>query len=383
MAVRAGRWAGSFLELDINLRENVDFNPQVALHPDGVIGHRGEFLGPAVDGQAGTILRAYRDHLMSPDSGFLKRNWASIKKCIEWLIVQDGNKDGILEGPQHNTLDAEWFGPVAWLSGMYLAALRVGEELALEMGDPDFQKECRAILAVGPENFTKRLFNGEYFVQLADPAHKKTVGSYDGCEIDQVLGQQWLHQIGLGHVLPEKETKTALASIYKYNFTPDVGPYRKQFKAGRWYAMAGEAGTLMCSWPKGDAQRITTGYDYYFNECMTGFEHQVAAHMLWAGLVQEGLAIERAIHDRYHASRRNPWNEVECGDHYARAMASYGVFTAICGFDYHGPQRPSRFRAAFETRRFQGRVCGRTEEVGRLFAKKWMARRLYAKAVQK
>jgi hypothetical protein len=94
----------------------------------------------------------------------------------------------------------------------------------------------------------------------------------------------------------------------------------------------------------------------YFNECMNGFEYQAAGHMIWEGLVQEGLAITRAIHDRYAASRRNPWNEVECGDHYARSMASYGVFLAACGYEYHGPKgylafaprlSPDAFRAAF------------------------------------
>jgi hypothetical protein len=60
--------------------------------------------------------------------------------------------------------------------------------------------------------------------------------------------------------------------------------------------------------------------------------------MLWEGMLTEGLAITRAVHDRYHPSRRNPWNEVECGDHYARSMASYGVFLAACGFQYDGPK---------------------------------------------
>jgi non-lysosomal glucosylceramidase len=62
------------------------------------------------------------------------------------------------------------------------------------------------------------------------------------------------------------------------------------------------------------------------------------------------------LHDRYHASRRNPWNEVECGDHYARSMASHGVYLAACGFRYHGPRgqigfaprlTPEKFKCAF------------------------------------
>ena len=89
---------------------------------------------------------------------------------------------------------------------------------------------------------------------------------------------------------------------------------------------------------------------------MNGFEYEVAGHMIWEGMVTEGLAVTRAVHDRYHPSHRNPWNEVECGDHYARSMASYGVFLAACGFEYHGPEghlgfapriRPGNFKAAF------------------------------------
>jgi hypothetical protein len=177
-----------------------------------------------------------------------------------------------------------------------------------------------------------------------------------------VFGQSWAFQVGLGRILSEEHVKGALQSLWKYNFTPDVGPYRKAHPNGRWYAMPGEAGMIMCTWPKGGGEdaggKAPNWAAGYFNECMNGFEYQVAGHMIWEGMVKEGLALCRAIHDRYHPSRRNPWNEVECGDHYARSMASYGVYLAACGYGYHGPKghlgfaprlTPEDFRAAFTT----------------------------------
>jgi uncharacterized protein (DUF608 family) len=352
-----------FPQLDVLLRERADFDPKIGFHSNGMIDHRGEFhAGQAVDGQAGIILRSLRDHQTSADDSFLKRNWASIKKATQWLIAQDTNNDGILVGAQHNTLDAEWYGPVAWLSGMYLAALHAAEAMAIDVDDKDFAAQCRSICETGEKNFVARLFNGEYFINLPDPKRKDAINSGSGCEIDQVLGQSWAWQVGLGRVLPAEQTLAALKSLWKYNFAPDVGPYRAVNKPGRWYAMPGESGLLMCTFPKPDwsyEQAKGKGPEWaagYFNECMNGFEHQVAGHMIWEGLITEGLAVERALHDRYHPSRRNPYNEVECGDHYARSMASYGVFLAACGFEYHGPKgrigfaprlSPENFKCAF------------------------------------
>jgi len=350
-----------FPELERDTRERVDFG--LAIQPDGAINFRAESnRGPAVDGQAGTILRALREHEMSSDDAFLKRNWPKIKKATQWLIAKDGNADGIIEGNQHNTLDADWFGPVAWLSGLYLAALFGAAEMADVAGDAEFARQCRDIAEVGRKNLVAQLFDGEYFINKVDPKHLDAINSGTGCEIDQVFGQSWAFQVGLPRVLPEKETRTALRSLWRYNFSPDVGPYRAVNKPGRWYAMAGEAGLLMCTFPRTDwdykkaAGKGNPGFVGYFNECMNGFEYQVAGHMIWEGMTQEGLAITRAVHDRYHASRRNPWNEIECGDHYARSMASYGVFLAACGYEYNGPKghlgfaprlTPENFKAPF------------------------------------
>jgi uncharacterized protein (DUF608 family) len=352
-----------FPQLERATREMVDYG--LAFHPEtGAMDYRCEAdRRVAVDGQAGTILRAYREHQMSPHKEFLERNWFKIRKSIEYLMRQDGNDDGILEGSQYNTLDAAWYGQITWLSSLYLAAVQAGAAMAREMGDDAFAARAEAIVESGSRLIAERLWNGEYFINLPDPAHPEAINSNVGCHIDQVLGQSWVFQVGLPRVLPPDQTRGALESLWRYNFTPDVGPYRQKFQAikgGRWYAMPGEGGLLMCTFPKGGAEKAPgkgePGFVAYFNECMTGFEYQVAAHMIWEGLVEKGLAVTRMIHDRYHPARRNPWNEVECSSHYARAMASYGVFLAACGYEYHGPKgqlgfaprlSPENFKAAF------------------------------------
>ncbi len=387
-----------FPELERITREKVDFG--LALQPDGAIHFRGEFNDiPAIDAQAGTILRALREHQHSADDAFLKRNWPAIKRAVEWLIAKDGNSDGLIEGNQHNTLDTDWFGPVAWLSGLYLAALAGAIAMAEELGDTEFAKRCRGILDAGRKNITERLFEDGYYLNRPDPKHLDAINSGTGCEIDQVFGQSWAFQVGLPRIFPEAEARSALKSLWRYNFTPDVGPYRKTYTAGRWYAMPGEAGLLMCAFPRSDwdyAQAKGKGPDWaagYFNECMNGFEYQAAGHMIWEGMLTEGLAVTRAVHDRYHPSRRNPWNEVECGDHYARSMASYGVFLAACGYEYHGPHahlgfqprlKPEQFKAAFTTAEGWGSFSQsiRDKKLALELRLKWGALKLKTLAVQ-
>lgn len=345
-----------FPELERSVREMADYGAGFDA-ATGLIRFRAEHNDHwAVDGQAGCIIRVFREHQMSPDDSFLRRLWPRVKKSIEFLMSRDNGRDGIIDGPQHNTLDADWYGEIAWLSGLYLASLRAGEEMAREAGDKEFAAECRRIFERGRRLIDERLFNGEYYFQKADAARANTVGSYDGCEIDQVMADSWAWQVALGRILDENHVRTALRSLWRYNFTPDVGPYRAAHPPGRWYAMAGEAGLLMCTWPRGESQRVSKSFDFYFNECMTGFEYQVAWHCVAERMLLEGLAITRAIHDRYHAARRNPWNEVECGDHYARAMAAYGVYLAACGYAHHGPRgylafaprvTPENFQCAF------------------------------------
>lgn len=345
-----------FPNLERTVREMQDFNPKAGfVEQSGAIYFRGECLTLwAGDSQGGTILKALREHQMSPDDAFLKRNWPRIRKALEFLIHEDGDGDGLIEGSQHNTYDIFFFGANTMVGSLYLAALRAGETMALELGDQEFAAQCRKIFERGREEAVKQLYNGEYFIQKVDLEKHPKDQYADGCLADQLFGQGWAHQVGLGYLYPPETVHSALRSIWTYNWAPNVGPQNLAHPPQRWFARPGEAGLFTCTWPK--SKHLGTNSVLYRDEIWTGIEYQVAGHLAWEGMLTEALAICRGVHERYHPAKHNPWNEVECGDHYARAMASYGVFLALCGFEYHGPVRhlgfaprmtPEAFEAAF------------------------------------
>lgn len=350
-----------FPNLERDTRERVDLG--VGFYEDGHIGFRSEYdTQPAIDGQAGRVLGIYREHQMSVDDSFLRRNWPKTKKAIEYILKQDRNGDGMTDTQLENTLDAKWPGEIAWIVTLTLASIKASQIMAEEMNDTSFAEICKNYVEKGKANLEQHLYNGEYFIHRPDPAKGKTVlGSYNTCHIDQVYGQSWAFQVGIGRIIDQQKTLSALKALWKYNFTTDVGPYLQTHHGGRPYALPGEGGMIMNTNPKNDplpygVKDEDAWQATYFHECMSGFEHQVASHMMAEGMVEEALILTRAIHDRYHAFKRNPFNEVECSDHYARAMASYGTFITACGFEYHGPKgyirfapklSPSEFKAPF------------------------------------
>jgi uncharacterized protein (DUF608 family) len=342
-----------FPELERSAREMQDFG--AGFDPEsGLVGFRSN-RAYAADGQCGTVLKAYREHQMSAGDSFLKRNWSRIKKALMFSIARDDNDDGLIECSQHNTYDINFEGPNTFVGSLYLAALRAGEEMAKEMGDVEFAERCREIFESGSRLTVERLWNGEYFIQQVDLKRHPRHQYAKGCLSDQLFGQGWAHQLGLSYVYPPQYAKKALQSVWKYNWAPDIGPYNVTHKPERWFARAGEPGLFTCTWPK--TPYIPQGVRYK-NEIWTGIEYQVAGNMVAEGMLTEALAICHGIHDRYDPAKHNPFNEVECGDHYARAMASWGVYTALAGYEYHGPKghlgfapkiTPEDFRAAFTT----------------------------------
>jgi hypothetical protein len=152
---------------------------------------------------------------------------------------------------------------------------------------------------------------------------------------------------GLERYLPADRIKSSLQAVYKYNFLTD---FRNFSNVQRTYALNDEKGLLLCSWPKGGRPPLPFPYS---DEVWTGIEYQVASHLIYEGLLEEGLSVVKAVRDRYDGVRRNPWNEVECGHHYARAMSSWGVLLALSGQTYSGPEMRIGFAPKMNTDDFR------------------------------
>ncbi|MGD1008806.1 MAG: GH116 family glycosyl-hydrolase [Candidatus Aminicenantales bacterium] len=333
-----------FPSLERSMRET-DFLNNVK--PDGAMMFRtslplgsGVFWNfkPAADGQMGRIISLYRDWQVSGDTAWLKKLWPQARKAMEYAWTSwDANKDGLMEGEQHNTYDIEFYGPNSMMGGFYLGALKAATEMAVAMTDWPAAKAFRALYEKGRSNYEAVLWNGEYYVQKYDQVMEKKYQVGEGCLSDQLLGQ-WLGMVsGLGRYLPRERIRSALGAIYKYNFRTD---FRNFSNVERTYALGDEKGLLVCSWPKGGRPPLPFPYA---DEVWTGIEYHVASHLIYEGLVEEGLNIVKAARDRYDGRRRNPWDEVECGHHYARAMSSWGLLLALSGFSYSGPDMKMGF----------------------------------------
>jgi len=311
---------------------------------------------PAADGQMGTVMRAYREWLQSGDRQFLETLWPGIVRAIEHAWQPDGwdpDKDGVMEGEQHNTYDIEFYGPNTMCGLFYLGALRAAEEMAKALGLDDKAAEYRAVFESGREKYSRMLWNGEFFTQTVrtdvwearrGPMHRNTHPDSmledtepryqygPGCLADQVLGQWMARNVGLGDLLPQEQIKSALASIVRHNWKPNLSAHES---VQRVYAINEEAGLLLCTWPNGGRPQ----YPFpYADEVWTGIEYQVAAHCIYEGLIEEGLAIVKGARDRHAGFNRNPWNEFECGHHYARAMSSWSLILALSGYHFNAAE---------------------------------------------
>lgn len=325
-----------------------------------------------VDGQMGTIIKMYREWKISGDSDWLRSCWPKLKKMLAYAWSDenpdewDRDRDGVLEGRQHHTLDMELFGPSSWLEGMYLAALKAAAEMAEALGEQDQAAEYREIFEKGRAWTKENLFNGCYFIQRVDIKDKEILTHFGaeseywndeqgeikyqiatGSEIDQILAQWHAHLVGLGNIFDPDQVKTTLKNMMKYNFKPSMRDFTNPWRI---FSVNDEAGTVICDYPDPASK---PGIPIpYCEETMTGFEYQFAGLLIANGMIEDGVRVVRAIRDRYDGAKRNPWNEIECGSNYARSMASFALLPIWSGFEFDQPHHHVGFHPVTDAESF-------------------------------
>ncbi len=315
-----------------------------------------------VDGSMLTVVKTLREWKISGNDEWLRAHWDTVQKILAYAWSEenpdrwDFDKDGVLEGRQHHTLDMELFGPSSWLEGLYLAALTAAAEMADHLGEPEKAAEYRAIFAKGYAYTKENLFNGSYFIQKVDLSAKEYTERFqspeywneereqlkyqiaDGSIIDQMLGQWHANLLGMGDIFDREQRKTALVSMFKNNFKPNLREFANMWRV---FALNDEGGTIICDYPEGAEKPVIP--IPYCEECMTGFEYAFAGLLISEGFIEEGLRAIYAIRDRYDGEKRNPWNEIECGNNYARAMASFALLPIFSGFTFDLPKKTIGF----------------------------------------
>lgn len=309
-----------------------------------------------LDGQMGCVIKTYREWKISGDSAWLKKVWPTVKKILAYAWSEenedawDRDRDGVLEGRQHHTLDMELFGPSSWLEGFYLAALRAASEMAKFLGDKDAAEYDR-LFRQGKAWTAEHLFNGKYFFHKIDLTDRSVTERFqcsstywneetgeikyqigDGSEIDQLCGQWHANICGLGALFEPDQVHTALESMMQNNYKTSMRDFPNPWRI---FALNDEAGTVICDYPEGAYKpKIPVPY---CEESMHGFEYQFAGLLMSEGYLEEGLQVVRAVRERYRGYNRNPWNEMECGSNYIRSMASFALLPILSGFTFDLP----------------------------------------------
>ncbi|MGD0731070.1 MAG: GH116 family glycosyl hydrolase [Terracidiphilus sp.] len=361
---------------DLELVRSMDERGHVTFRgaiPDGPVDHG---FHAASDGQLGGIMKVYRDWQICGDTAWLKRMYPLVRRSLDYCIgAWDPDHKGGLFEPHHNTYDIEFWGPDGMCTSIYLGALAAMAKMAEAAGEGSDAEFYSGLAKRCAQFMDEQLFNGEYYQQkvqyegLRDTSFASSVAGVDGkssemqrllkregpryqygsgCLSDGVIGAWMARTYGIETPLERKNVHSTLEAIFKHNFKTDLSEHANAQRPG--YAMGREPGLLLCSWPKGNKPTLPFVYS---DEVWTGIEYQVASHLIQEGFVDEGLTIVKALRSRYDGRTRNPWNEYECGNWYARAMSSYSLLGALSGFRYSAVERKLWFGPRLSVRPFR------------------------------
>jgi uncharacterized protein (DUF608 family) len=321
----------------------------------------------AADGQLGGIIKFYRDWRISGDTAWLRRWWPRIRASLEYCIrTWDPEHKGVIEEPHINTYDIEFWGADSMCTSLYLSALKAATLMGESLGDN--VEPYSTLLSKGSHQIEEQLFNGDYFFQKTEwrnlrasyPREDDDSPNYpeflelarkegppyqygQGCLSDGAFGAWLSFMCGVDQVLDSRKVESHLLAVHRFNFKRNFADHANARRP--YFACGNESGLLLCTWPRGGRPLLAM---IYADEVWTGVEYGVASHLIALGRTEEGLEIVRACRRRYDGLVRNPFDEIEAGHWYARAMSSYALLQAFSGARFDAVERILYLRPAIK-----------------------------------
>jgi non-lysosomal glucosylceramidase len=269
-----------------------------------------------------------RDYLWTNDRAYLDEMWPSVKKAMDYMLARDTDGDRMpdMEGIMCSYDNFPMYGLASYIQSQWLCALAMCAEAAKALGDAKAAGQYGRILEKGRKLLDERLWNGSYFRLYSTSQRKYTTEDGtgekietevppkdEGCLTDQLIGQWVSRMSGLGDIADRGKIQSALRSILRHSFTPDIG-------------------LKNCSWP-GDTFLHDIPWDIWVDQAntpWTGVELAFASFLIYEGLVEEAMQVIRLVDKRYRRAGLY-WNHQECGGHYYRAMSAWTIMNAFLG----------------------------------------------------
>lgn len=268
------------------------------------------------------VMMVYRDYLWTGDRGYLTSMWPHVVRAMAYTASLDTNGDGLPDRDTGLQTYDSWRmqGAPAYIASLWIGALGSAVHIADAMNQPGDAARWKGLLTKASSSFDAMLFNGEYYSLWVDGKKRSEI-----CMTDQLSGAWFSHLVGLPTTTSAKNLDQAIGSIFKNNFNSEFGLHN---------ATAPRGGVDLLALTNIQAGATWSGIEYAF-----------ASLLMDHGRYADGSRIVEAIHRRYLRAGR-PWSQVECGDHYSRAMSSWATLLSATGFK---PDMPSQTLAILPT----------------------------------
>lgn len=276
-------YAGSFDKVDPQGFARVDMNPQF-------------------------VMMVCRDYLWTGDREYLASAWPHVIRAMAFTHSLDTNGDGLPDRDTGLQTYDQWRmrGTPSYIASLWIGALRAAVVLAKAMGKTEQVASWNATLSQASASFDRMLFNGDYYSLWVDGKTRDEL-----CMTDQISGEWFTHLIGLPSTVSKENLQRAISSVFRNNFNPEFGVRN---------ATAPRIGPDLLALNNLQAGGVWSGIEFAF-----------ASLLMDHGHYGDGVRIVEATNRRYLRAGQ-PWNHVECGGHYSRAMSSWATMLAAAGF---------------------------------------------------